>query len=68
MVMKWFMAIVSRVGMKVQSLFSVGQGKIVLKNILDFVLCIPLRDCHGFEKPVGKCHGLGWGWDMGWEF
>ena len=24
------------------------------------------KDCHGFEKPVGKCHGLTWGAGMGW--
>jgi len=24
------------------------------------------RDCHGFEKPTGKCHGLTWGTGTGW--
>ena len=24
------------------------------------------KDCHGFEKPVGKCHGLTWGVGTGW--
>src|ERR1700678_2288652 len=27
-----------------------------------------LRDCHGFEKPVGKCHGLAWGTGAGWVY
>jgi len=26
------------------------------------------RDCHGFEKPAGKCHGLTWGAGMGWVY
>jgi hypothetical protein len=28
--------------------------------------CVRSRDCHGFEKPAGKCCGLTWGTGMGW--
>ena len=25
-------------------------------------------DWHGYEKPVGKCHGLAWGTGTGWVY
>jgi hypothetical protein len=24
-----------------------------------------IRECHGYEKPMGKCHGLPWGMGTG---
>ena len=26
------------------------------------------RDCHGYDKIVGKCCGLACGWGMGWSY
>ena len=26
------------------------------------------RDCHGYEKPTGKCPGLAWGTGTGWVY
>jgi len=35
-------------------------------SLVPVVVMHPLRDWHGFEKPMGKCCGLDWGMGMGW--
>jgi len=39
-----------------------------LQRAVSLGLANASRDCHGFEKPAGKCHGLTWGAGTGWVY